>query len=932
MLTRENVATSLGNEQQSNSGDKLHRRNPIAVRQEIPPFDDVVLETMTADVQLNELPGLQNTEEWKRIATRSFQEPPSPDSTIELKDEPTQQILELSHQTQDTENEDNKSTVRLSLWHTPHGRFLFIVSIIAIIIAIIVAVIVTVMLVRKPGQTTTDYYSGCIAVEARFDSQLLFLSSTLTINYQREFCSLVNRALVDAKTKYAVFYSTCYIHNFRNGSIIGDFTLGFTRYQNVTRLNSFLSRTIINRQLFGGTIKSIVFNSTIYAGTKTTDNNVTFDGTELVTVTESEQDTFTSSSHESSENVDDECTDEEELPIGDTATEKEDLISTSTLSNDEPPYDDKPGFPPPPPKGPHPWDSHDNYNEDEHGYPIDNEEPPYDDRGPPKPNKDFTPSFPRKTKHSSTIDNRFDVTPPPNRPKPPKKNEPDDMRIPRPRRIVSHLKSQFQASISYQQNIFHYEYKSQKKMSDENRDPSSSPLQSKIRPKPVDAKSAAASSLVSSLDSPKSATITNVSQRLPSTSVEVSVGDILSTDDKRASVSVRKQQTRYSSSSGSSSEFGDITQSTFTATNKMDLGEATRELTRLLHIGNDNTINEIHLNPDAPAFTPTDFSPTYRSELAPAHLRRRATQGDQYNYRQLRSRYYSESYPTIPTSNSPIRPLLSLVPQHFPYNRQSWNTTNSPSNSWWQQEYSNSSNSTSSYHSKPAYSPYSPLMPPLTDDSLYPNRHSSKRQRVHSNRAFVFPNQSTTNRKRSHSGPETPLQVPPTHLNGIHSLTKIMIDILRIIDPLPIMEEQKQKNESISPTSNISSKHQQKYRRSSNSHHQRRTQQQQQQNESIDTEDVFVNDEIPTITASINKISDTSDENKNSSKMLNDNGQKQILSIISTDTNVDDTANVTSKHPATDESFYEVVNNEESSTFISTPTIVSSTSTANTTN
>ncbi|CAF1449341.1 unnamed protein product [Rotaria sordida] len=66
--------------------------------------------------------------------------------------------------------------------------------------------------------------------------------------------------------------------------------------------------------------------------------------------------------------------------------------------------------------------------------------------------------------------------------------------------------------------------------------------------------------------------------------------------------------------------------------------------------------------------------------------------------------------------------------------------------------------------------------------------------------------------------------------------------------------------------------------------------------------------------------------------MLNDNGQKQILSIISTDTNVDDTANVTSKHPATDESFYEVVNNEESSTFISTPTIVSSTSTANTTN
>ncbi|CAF3698097.1 unnamed protein product [Rotaria sp. Silwood1] len=397
-------------------------------------------------------------------------------------------------------------------------------------------------------------------------------------------------------------------------------------------------------------------------------------------------------------------------------------------------------------------------------------------------------------------------------------------------------------------------------MSDENRDPSTSPLQTKIRPKPVDAKSAAASSLVSSLDSPKSATITNVSQRLPSTSVEVSVGDILSTDDKRASVSVLKQQPRYSSSSGSSSEFGDIAQSTFTATNKMDLGEATRELTRLLHIGNDNTTNEIHLNPDAPDFTPLDFSPTYRSELAPAHLRRRATQVDHYHYRHLRSRYYSESYPTIPTGNSPIRPLLSLVPQHFPYNRQSWNTGTSPSNSWWQNEYSNSPNSASSYHSKPAYSPYSPLMPPLTDDSLYPNRHSSKRQRLHSNRAFVFPNSSTTTRKRSHSGPETPLQIPPTHLNGIHSLTKIMIDILRLVDPLPIIEEQEQKTESTSSTSNIPSQQQQqqqhqhqKYRRYSNSHHQRRSQ--QQRNESTDTEDVFGNNEIPTITATINKIS-----------------------------------------------------------------------------
>jgi hypothetical protein len=389
-------------------------------------------------------------------------------------------------------------------------------------------------------------------------------------------------------------------------------------------------------------------------------------------------------------------------------------------------------------------------------------------------------------------------------------------------------------------------------MSDENRDPTSNNLPTKIRPKPVDARSAAASSLLSSLDSPKSATITNVSQRLPSTSVEVSVGEILSTDDKRASVSIREQQHRHSSSSCSSSDMGDMNENTSITTNKMDLGEATRELTRLLHIGNDNTTTtEIHLNPDAPDFTPIDFSPTYRSELAPAQLHRRATQVDYYNNRYSRSRYHSDSYHhSSPTNTSTIRPLLSLVPQYIPYHRQSWSTTTPPSasNSWWQHDYSNPSSSTSSYHSKPAYPLYSPLMPPLTDDSLYPNRHSSKRQRTHSSRAFFFPNQITTNRKRSHSGPETPLQIPETHLSGIHSLTKIMVDILRIIDPLPIKEE---KSESVS-SANASSYQQRKHQRPSYHYNQRRLQQ-NQRNESIEVEDVFADDEIPTITASINK-------------------------------------------------------------------------------
>lgn len=398
-------------------------------------------------------------------------------------------------------------------------------------------------------------------------------------------------------------------------------------------------------------------------------------------------------------------------------------------------------------------------------------------------------------------------------------------------------------------------------MSDENRDPSSSPLPTKPRPKPVDARSAAASPFTSSLDSPKSATITNVSQRLPSTSVEVSVGDILSTEGKRASVSIREEQQQsqpqHSSSSCSSSEFGDTIENTIsTINNRMDLGEATRELTRLLHIGNDRHNNEIHLNPDAPDFTPIDFSPTYRSELAPAHLNRRATQADYYNNRQSRSRYFSESYhPAISNNSSTIRPLLSLVPQYIPYHRQSWSTTTPPnsssssSNTWWQQEYGNPPSSTTSYHSKPAYPFYSPLMPPLTDDSLYPIRNSSKRQRIHSNRAFVFPNTLTLNRKRSHSGPETPLEPPPSHLNGIHSLTKIMIDLLRMIDPLPLKEDSRTKAHS----PNSYSYQQRKYRRPSN--HQRRSQQQQQGNESIEIEDVFVDDEIPTITGSGNKHS-----------------------------------------------------------------------------
>jgi hypothetical protein len=60
------------------------------------------------------------------------------------------------------------------------------------------------------------------------------------------------------------------VNSFRNGSIVGNFILGFTRYQNVTRLDGFLNRALIGKQLFGGTILAIVFSSTTSNNTNTT--------------------------------------------------------------------------------------------------------------------------------------------------------------------------------------------------------------------------------------------------------------------------------------------------------------------------------------------------------------------------------------------------------------------------------------------------------------------------------------------------------------------------------------------------------------------------------------------------------------------------------------------------------------------------------------
>lgn len=86
------------------------------------------------------------------------------------------------------------------------------------------------------------------------------------------------------KTKYAIFYSSCNIKQFRNGSIIADFTLGFTRYQNVTRLNGFLTRTIVNKQLFGGTILSIVFDLSDNSSTNDTDYDTDYNSKSSVSL------------------------------------------------------------------------------------------------------------------------------------------------------------------------------------------------------------------------------------------------------------------------------------------------------------------------------------------------------------------------------------------------------------------------------------------------------------------------------------------------------------------------------------------------------------------------------------------------------------------------------------------------------------------------
>jgi len=109
-----------------------------------------------------------------------------------------------------SDSKQDTAIVAPSLFKTRRRKTILGLSITAIIIAIIVAIVVAVVLgkiskktdnkimiivfiiVRRPRDVPTDYYSGHIIVRAPFDPALLSSSSALAQNYEIEFCSLVS--------------------------------------------------------------------------------------------------------------------------------------------------------------------------------------------------------------------------------------------------------------------------------------------------------------------------------------------------------------------------------------------------------------------------------------------------------------------------------------------------------------------------------------------------------------------------------------------------------------------------------------------------------------------------------------------------------------------------------------------------------------------
>lgn len=205
----------------------------------------------------------------------------------------------------------------------------------------------------------------------------------------------------------------------------------------------------------------------------------------------------------------------------------------------------------------------------------------------------------------------------------------------------------------------------------------------------------------------------------------------------------------------------------------------------------ENSISTQSLNPDAPDFTPTDF--TGKSS------QRRSTIADHYNIRSARTRVYSDTYQQASDSNTLIPALPSLMPE---LNQSTGLISTIYSRS--PEDYRRRSHtaSGSSYQSRGAYPSYAPLMQatPLIDEKSYPSTRplGSQRPRAYSGRNFLTPDSLKDTRQRSHSGPGSQtISAPPNHLTGIHSLTRIMIDILRLIPPVTTIHEESQSSNSV---------------------------------------------------------------------------------------------------------------------------------------
>jgi len=162
------------------------------------------------------MPGLQNTgnykdhccfsfhsyfpfliyqEQWKRIAARVGQTSPpisrryfqQSTNVLNTFDET---VVDTTHSRIGNYTITRSSTASLT-FKKSHRRLVFGSLLLMCIVASAIAIVTAVIIVRKDDDKTTDWYSGSIYVQARFDAELLKLTSTLVKNYQREFCNLV---------------------------------------------------------------------------------------------------------------------------------------------------------------------------------------------------------------------------------------------------------------------------------------------------------------------------------------------------------------------------------------------------------------------------------------------------------------------------------------------------------------------------------------------------------------------------------------------------------------------------------------------------------------------------------------------------------------------------------------------------------------------